>query len=37
VRIDCFLKNNEIRRGRNDRLRECLLPPTTAETDVVAE
>src|ERR1051326_5980806 len=35
--VDRFLKNNEIRRGRNNRLRQCLLPATTAETDVVAE
>jgi hypothetical protein len=37
VRIYRFLKNDQIRRGRNNRLRQCLLPTATTKTDVVAQ
>ena len=37
VRIYRFLKNNEVRCGRNDRLCQRLFSTTTAKTDVVAE
>src|SRR5215217_2479434 len=36
-RIRGFLKNHEVRRGRNDRLGQCLLSTVSPKADVVAQ
>src|SRR5215213_9501409 len=37
LRIDCLLKNNQVRRQRNDRFGKRLFPSATTKADVVTQ